>query len=102
MKPLEVLVILLGSSYEINCAGILVDDRCPKNSNQRIDILVPRLNLIVSREGYNLGRICEVYAPERQCVRTGIAIGVKRINAVIHGRDIDNVVNTVSRDGDVR
>ena len=86
--------------FDVNRAGDRVDYRGAGNPNLRRQIAgFPRVDC--RNRGHSGSGVDETDVPKGRGVRTGIIVGVKSIDAVMLGRDVDDVVGPLAGNGDV-
>ena len=94
MQALEHRAVFLSSGNDVERLRIGVDDRSARDPDVRRDHAADVGGS--ARLGHDGGRIEEADLPRRCC---GETIGVEGIDAVILGRDVDDVVQALTGDG---
>ena len=93
MEPVNISAIFLGHGQHIDSVSRCVDDWSALDPELGVIALAELIGL--RNAGDAVGGIEKIYVPQRRGVASLIAVGVEGINAVVHGRNINDVVGGV-------
>src|SRR5262245_18693071 len=95
MKALGKATILLRLCRQIHGVRCQVDDWSARNADLRNQISATHVTAGYARN--SVGRINQTLLPQRRGIQAGIVVGIKRVDAVMLGDYVDDVVRTQSR-----
>src|SRR5690349_11115589 len=99
MDAMEIGGTFVGEGIYVKGVGGEINDTRAGDADFRRDVVIRAVTIgeVVVRHHGGSSKVC---LPDESAVRAGIAVGVKGINAVVLSGDENNIVCSLTRDGE--